>query len=438
MTNLQQPLKRRFARFRIAIVFLAFASIESALAQDESASDGEIADQFEANIYYAEQTSTAWRNNADKLAAIDKAYRDALEVLSAENAKRLQAIFDKNTAAHKELAEKGQGGGAAGDEFGRIQADSNKARAELRTWHETELRTLRDDHKAKRAAQMAATEALIEQLGDQKATTLQRLLNGPVRLDSMPAMVFENEQDEQTGTGGIDLGGTVDIDTPGDEVVANANPDRRALLDRLFNEEVERRRRAEEEAASRLHFIQTAQAEANTIASASTRRPEPNCETNPDADGDGVIDGRCGGADCDDRNPDRYPGNTEVGNLVDEDCDPDTLGYDGDGDGFISSMFCNGDVCGTDCDDRKYGVHPGAVEACNYVDDNCDGDVDEGVLGRKYFDRDGDLHGDPSASLLACAQTGSHTDGHGTFNWLSSVGNDCDDSDPAVWNGCSQ
>ena len=302
---------------------------------------------------------------------------------------------------------------------------------------------------------MAATEALIEQLGEQRVATLERLLSGPVFLDNLPAMTFPETETpsgeggatsgvasdpsrERNAGGGIDLGGTVDIDTPGDEVVAHANPDQQRLREQLFNEEVERRRRAEEEAASQLVFIQTAQAQAHTLASAGSQRSEPNCELNPDADGDGVIDAVCGGADCDDRNPDRYPGNTEMGNLVDEDCDPDTLGDDGDGDGFVSAFFCNGDRCGTDCDDDHYGIHPGAIEACNHIDDNCDGNVDEGQTVLKFFDRDADQHGDPSAPLLACHQTDSHTGGGGTFNYLSTMGNDCDDTDPDIWHGCSQ
>ena len=46
---------------------------------------------------------------------------------------------------------------------------------------------------------------------------------------------------------------------------------------------------------------------------------------------------------------------------------------DADGDGAISSL-CGGD----DCDDTNMAVHPGSVELCNGVDDNCDGRVDEG------------------------------------------------------------
>ena len=45
---------------------------------------------------------------------------------------------------------------------------------------------------------------------------------------------------------------------------------------------------------------------------------------------------------------------------------------DADGDGFPD---------GPDCDDAAPSVFPGATEACNGIDDDCDGDVDEGCAG---------------------------------------------------------
>lgn len=77
----------------------------------------------------------------------------------------------------------------------------------------------------------------------------------------------------------------------------------------------------------------------NTAQAQDKELWEEACETNPDADGDGEYAIVCGGADCDDLDPDRYPGNTEVCNAGrDEDCDPRTGGNsDADGDGYPDS-----------------------------------------------------------------------------------------------------
>ena len=144
-----------------------------------------------------------------------------------------------------------------------------------------------------------------------------------------------------------------------------------------------------------------------------------------DADGDGADDVACGGDDCDDADRDRYPGNVELCDEagVDEDCDPSTLGdKDQDGDGYVDMVCCNGTTCGADCDDTRATVSPESTEACNQLDDDCDGDVDEGVGLAGFVDADRDLHGDPDMPLVACAETVG----------FSTLGDDCDDSNVAV------
>ena len=113
-----------------------------------------------------------------------------------------------------------------------------------------------------------------------------------------------------------------------------------------------------------------------------------------DADGDGVTtdDG-----DCDDADASVYPGADERCDGVDNDCngliddDPiDTvtwyLDYDGDGfgDADWSLTGCepaDGYVAdGSDCDDLNAAVYPGAEEVCDGADNDCDTEVDEGLL----------------------------------------------------------
>lgn len=145
-----------------------------------------------------------------------------------------------------------------------------------------------------------------------------------------------------------------------------------------------------------------------------------------DADDDGVESVACGGDDCDDTNPNRFPGNAEVCDSegVDEDCDPCTVGdRDVDGDFFVDATCFNlveggapscgpgvrseGDrVTGLDCDDDDDAVKPGESESCNERDDDCDGDTDEGiVLGTYYPDGDRDGFGEEGATAtMACAR----------------------------------
>ena len=93
--------------------------------------------------------------------------------------------------------------------------------------------------------------------------------------------------------------------------------------------------------------------------------------------------------DCDDGSAWSYPGAAEACDGKDNDCDGqvDEGGVcdqpDSDGDG---------DPDDTDCDDTDPSVHHGATEVCNGIDDDCDGQVDEdGVCDRPDSDGDGQV-----------------------------------------------
>jgi hypothetical protein len=143
-----------------------------------------------------------------------------------------------------------------------------------------------------------------------------------------------------------------------------------------------------------------------------------------DADGDGHYAMACGGDDCDDHDVNDFPGNPEVCDPSnhDEDCDPTTFGHrDTDGDGYDDAACCNGTHCGSDCNDANPSVHPNQVEVCNGIDDNCRGGIDEGVSVPLYVDGDLDGFG-AGAPDAGCPGTAGR----------STLGNDCDDTNPAI------
>ena len=127
--------------------------------------------------------------------------------------------------------------------------------------------------------------------------------------------------------------------------------------------------------------------------------------------------------DCDDARDDVSPAAPEVCDGVDNDCDAvvdesdavdsetwyadrDSDGHGDSADGVSSCDQPSGYVAaGGDCDDAVSDTHPAALEYCDGVDNNCDGDVDEASAADAivwYRDADRDGYGDVTDSAADC------------------------------------
>ncbi len=101
--------------------------------------------------------------------------------------------------------------------------------------------------------------------------------------------------------------------------------------------------------------------------------------------------------------------------------------YDGDGH---HSAWCGGD----DCEDLDSQIHPGAPERCNALDDDCDGQTDEGIVPQPT-----------TCGIGGCARTGQAecvggvvrdtcTPGTPTAEICNGIDDDCDGTTDEVCN----
>ena len=91
-----------------------------------------------------------------------------------------------------------------------------------------------------------------------------------------------------------------------------------------------------------------------------------------------------------------------------------------DGDGYLDAT-----LGGDDCNDGDAAINPGAYERCDGVDNDCDGNIDEGdALDADvyYADNDGDGFGDGYAQIESCEALAGYVEN----------ANDCDDDEVTV------
>lgn len=145
------------------------------------------------------------------------------------------------------------------------------------------------------------------------------------------------------------------------------------------------------------------------------KKKEKKKKTTPchDNDGDGYgnpASSACTNPelDCDDSDPNTYPGATRLCDGKDNDCNGKLAecDTDDDGDGYAEYQG--------DCNDNDDKVYPGAKEKCDGKDNDCNGDTDEG-----------------------CSPNCPDTDGDGSGP-TSCGGTDCNDSDSTIYDGAPE
>lgn len=124
--------------------------------------------------------------------------------------------------------------------------------------------------------------------------------------------------------------------------------------------------------------------------------------------------------DCNDNNININPAATEICDGIDNNCngliddiqkfsyyaDNDLDGY-GDPSNKIDTCLAVAPlgyvINNTDCNDANPGIHPGAAEVCDGIDNNCNGLIDDNIQVYTYYrDKDGDGYGNLNIKIDTC------------------------------------
>jgi len=148
--------------------------------------------------------------------------------------------------------------------------------------------------------------------------------------------------------------------------------------------------------------------------------PSETCDGVPS----GYVPAQASGFDCNDASDLFYPGAQEWDCLDPNDynCDGSISFADADGDHYPACQ---------DCNDADPNANPGQAEVCDETDNNCDGIVDEGVKSIFYADTDSDGFGDETSQVEACTAPSGYAPEHAD-------GFDCNDDSADFFPGAPE